>query len=114
MTASVAAPALAPVSLGTRLGGVGWVFLAPAMVGFVLFYVIPTIRGLYFSLTDSNLLKPAKVIGLKNYQDILNDKLFWNSLNLTPKLRERLYASQKVSDFFELNFPREKFDRASK
>lgn len=60
-----------------------WVFLAPAMVGFVLFYVIPTIRGLYFSLTDSNLLKPAKVIGLKNYQDILNDKLFWNSLWVT-------------------------------
>jgi multiple sugar transport system permease protein len=60
-----------------------WVFLAPAMVGFVLFYVIPTIRGFYFSLTDSNLLKPAKLIGLENYQDILNDKLFWNSLWVT-------------------------------
>ncbi len=53
------------------------------MIGFLLFYVVPTIRGFYFSLTDSNLLKPAKVIGLKNYQDILNDKLFWNSLWVT-------------------------------
>lgn len=60
-----------------------WVFLGPAMIGFVLFYVIPTIRGLYFSLTDSNLLKPAKFIGLDNYEAILNDKLFWNALWVT-------------------------------
>lgn len=42
MTASAApAPMLAPVSLGTRLGGVGWVFLAPAIVLMAVVYIAP-------------------------------------------------------------------------
>ncbi|MBL8705228.1 MAG: hypothetical protein JNM30_10305, partial [Rhodospirillales bacterium] len=32
---------LAPVSLGTRLGGVGWVFLAPAIVLMAVVYIAP-------------------------------------------------------------------------
>ena len=59
------------------------------------------------------LRSPGAVEALRLLEELQLLKLFWNSLNLTPKLRERLYASQKVSDFFELNFPREKFDRAS-
>lgn len=61
-----------------------WIFLAPALIGFVLFYILPTIRGLYFSFTDAgNLLKPEKLVGFKNYDKLLTDDVFWNALWVT-------------------------------
>lgn len=59
-------------------------FLAPAMLGFVTFYLIPTIRGIYLSFTDWNLLSNSgDVIGFDNYQALWADPLFWNSLRVT-------------------------------
>ena len=41
-----------------------WIFITPALIGFVLFYILPAIRGIYFSFTDAgNLLKPALARG---------------------------------------------------
>ena len=59
------------------------VFVAPAFIGFVLFYLVPTIRGIYLSFTDYSILGDPEWIGTKNYEHIAKDPLFWNALGVT-------------------------------
>lgn len=62
----------------------------------------------------TEILKSTSVIeSLKMLEELQLLKLFWRSLKLTPKLMERLYKAQKVCDFYEVNFPKEQFDRAT-
>ncbi len=61
----------------------GWLFVAPALVGFSLFFLLPTLRTVGISFTRWNLLSPAKFIGVENYQRLLGDERFWNSLKVT-------------------------------
>ena len=63
--------------------GMALLFIAPATIGFLVFYFYPTIRGFYFSLTRYNLLGTPHFIGFDNYVKIANDKLFWNALVVT-------------------------------
>lgn len=58
-------------------------FIAPALVGFLVFLVWPTIRGIYLSFTSYNLLTPAEFTGLDNYRRMFSDPIFWNSLKVT-------------------------------
>ena len=58
-------------------------FIAPAALGFTAFYLYPTIRGFYFSLTQYNLLGTPKFIGFDNFTKLVGDQLFWNSLVVT-------------------------------
>jgi multiple sugar transport system permease protein len=64
---------------------VALVFLAPALAGFTVFYLVPALRALYLSFTDWNLLSTPKFVGLDNYRQLLEDELFWNSLGVTAK-----------------------------
>lgn len=59
------------------------VFLIPAGIGLILFYLVPAIRGLYFSFTDYAVLTPPKWTGLANYQRLIQDPLFWNAIKVT-------------------------------
>jgi multiple sugar transport system permease protein len=73
---------------GRRLGrgsdlGMALVFIIPATIGFLVFYVYPSIRGFYFSLTKYNLLGQPHYIGFDNYTRLVSDKLFWNALRVT-------------------------------
>lgn len=63
--------------------GIALVFIAPAAVGFALFYLWPTLRGFYLSLTEYSLLAPPEFIGLENYREIVKDDLFWNAMKVT-------------------------------
>jgi multiple sugar transport system permease protein len=61
-------------------------FLAPSFLGFLVFYAYPSLRGFYLSFTDFNLLRNSgEWIGLRNYQAMLQDTLFWNALWVTFK-----------------------------
>jgi multiple sugar transport system permease protein len=60
-----------------------WIFIAPALLGFAVFYLIPCVRAIYISLTDWNLLRPAKFIGSANYSRLWSDPNFWNSMRIT-------------------------------
>ncbi|MEA5453817.1 sugar ABC transporter permease [Sinomonas sp. JGH33] len=62
---------------------VALIFVAPALVGFVLFYLVPTIRGVYLSFTDYSILGNPVWVGVKNYVKIFQDKLFWNAMGVT-------------------------------
>ena len=58
-------------------------FIAPALVGFLVFMVWPTLRGIYLSFTKFNLLTPPKWTGLDNYVRMVQDPVFWNALKVT-------------------------------
>lgn len=62
---------------------VAMIFIAPAAIGFVAFFLIPTVRGIWFSFTDQNLIGSGVFIGTDNYTRMFADPLFWNSLLVT-------------------------------
>jgi multiple sugar transport system permease protein len=59
------------------------VFILPAMIGFLVFFLYPAIRGFYLSMTNYNLLSAPKFVGLTNYSKLFSDPLFWNGLSVT-------------------------------
>ncbi|MCF6476271.1 sugar ABC transporter permease [Nonomuraea sp. MG754425] len=58
-------------------------FILPALIGFVVFLLWPTIRGVYLSFTRFNLLTPARWSGLDNYTRMVQDPVFWNAMGVT-------------------------------
>ncbi|MFJ6572165.1 carbohydrate ABC transporter permease [Streptomyces sp. NPDC091292] len=81
-----------------RQGRAAALFLAPALLGFALFYVYPTIRGAYLSLTDYNPVspRPPSFVGMENYRQLWNDDLFWTSLRVTGQYVVLNIVSQTV------------------
>lgn len=76
---------IAPASKRRRRGDakVALIFIAPAAVGFLAFYLVPSLRGIWFSFTDQNLIGAGTFIGVDNYTRMFADPLFWNSLGVT-------------------------------
>lgn len=64
-------------------GSVAALFVAPALLGFAVFLLWPTLRGIWLSFTRFNLLTPPEWVGLANYRRMLNDPIFWDSLKVT-------------------------------
>ncbi|GHB33329.1 MULTISPECIES: carbohydrate ABC transporter permease [Streptomyces] len=64
-------------------GALAALFIAPAMLGFLVFLLWPTLRGIYLSFTRFNLLTPAEWVGLDNYVRMVKDPIFWDSLTVT-------------------------------
>jgi multiple sugar transport system permease protein len=58
-------------------------FILPALIGFLVFLLWPTLRGIYLSFTRFNLLTPARWNGLDNYVRMVQDPVFWNALGVT-------------------------------
>ncbi len=50
----------------------GLVFVAPWIVGFLLWTIYPLAASIYYSLTRYDLVRPAVFIGLANYNEIAN------------------------------------------
>jgi multiple sugar transport system permease protein len=63
--------------------GIALVFILPALIGFLVFYLYPFIRGFYFSLTRYNLLGTPTFIGVDNFTRLFQDPLFWNAILVT-------------------------------
>ncbi|MGI5397277.1 carbohydrate ABC transporter permease [Streptomyces sp. CA-251251] len=60
-----------------------WIFITPSLLGFAVFLLWPTLRGIYLSFTSFNLLTPEKWVGLDNYERMVNDPIFRDSLRTT-------------------------------
>ena len=86
---SVARPRSLPrfSGLGWRRARWGYVFIAPWLIGFVLFTAFPMVATLVFSFTNINLTQsqPLQFVGLKNYETLLRDQQTWTSLGITFK-----------------------------
>ena len=58
--------------------------ISPWLLGFLAIEIGPILTAFWLSLTKYNIIKPAKFIGLSNYQEMLTtDKLFWQSLKVS-------------------------------
>ncbi|MGW7070197.1 carbohydrate ABC transporter permease [Streptomyces sp. NPDC054855] len=58
----------------------GW-FVAPFLVLFALFVLLPISRGLWLSFTDANISGTGeRFVGLDNYREALDSPLLWDSL----------------------------------
>jgi multiple sugar transport system permease protein len=64
-------------------GRVALLFITPAVVGFLVFFAYPTVRGIYLSFTRFHVLTPPKWIGFDNYRELFADDVFWHSLLVT-------------------------------
>jgi trehalose/maltose transport system permease protein len=68
----------------TRLA---WILLLPSLAIVAFIAIWPLIQTIYQSFTNSQLTgtSPTKVVGLKNYTDLLNDVAFRNAVGTTIK-----------------------------
>ena len=60
-----------------------YLFLTPWFVGLVGMLAVPIAYAIYISLTNESLFESGEFIGLRNYADLLDDKLFFRSLDVT-------------------------------
>lgn len=58
----------------------GWVFILPALVGTLIFIIIPVICSFGLSFTKWDLLNPIQFVGLANYREIFSEALFYKIL----------------------------------
>ena len=68
----------------------GWLFAAPAIIGFMVFTLLPMIFSLFWSLTDFNVFKSeTNFIGFANYREMFSSKdlYFSDSLKATAYMR---------------------------
>ena len=61
----------------------GLLFALPWLIGFLAFSLYPIVMSAYYSFTDFSAIKDPTWVGLKNYQELFKDKLFWQSLRNT-------------------------------
>jgi multiple sugar transport system permease protein len=66
----------------------GWLFVSPALALIGVFFVVPVVIGLLLSFTDFDIYalgdpSVARVVGLKNYTQIVSDREFWTALRNT-------------------------------
>ncbi len=71
--------------IGSKKNNTLWIslFLLPSLMGFLVFIIYPVFYSLGVSFTDWDLINPMKFVGIKNYQSLVNDSTFWNSLKNT-------------------------------
>jgi multiple sugar transport system permease protein len=73
----------AHTTMGRREAINGYLFVAPAVLGFVIWVAGPMLFSAWLSLTEWDLLSPPEFVGLSNYRTMIADPLFWQSLRVT-------------------------------
>ena len=54
-----------------------WFMLAPNIIGFLLFMLIPVVATLVLSFTKYDMLTTPKFVGLQNYITMFKDPIIW-------------------------------------
>ena len=61
----------------------GYIFIIPTFVAFSALFYFPILRGLYMTLTNTQLGQPGEFIGLENYVWLATNDLFVYALGVT-------------------------------
>lgn len=68
-------------SLKTREAIAAYIFLAPFLIFFSIFFVRAAISSVQISFYDWRLLRPSRpYVGLDNYIDLFDDEIWWDSV----------------------------------
>jgi len=79
----LSAPRPARSAFNRRETRAALLFVAPAAIGFIAFFVVPAIRGVGFSFTSYDLFSAGSFVGFDNYARLVTDSVFWNALWVT-------------------------------
>lgn len=60
-----------------------YVFMAPAILGLLLFWLGPMLASVLLSFTSYDMLGSPQWTGLENYRQLMGDELFWKSLRVS-------------------------------
>lgn len=69
---------MTPLERRKLLSGIA--FSSPWLIGLSVFLLYPLLAALYYSLCDYSVLLPPVFVGLDNYVELFQDRLFWKSL----------------------------------
>ena len=72
-----------PMGIEKRKATMGLLFTLPWILGILIFYAYPLLSSIYYSMTSYSVLNPGKFLGLKNYERLFKDALFWKSIENT-------------------------------
>jgi len=61
----------------------GVMFTSPWIIGFTVFMAVPLVLSFYFSFCDYSILNAPVYVGAQNYQDMMQDEVFWKTLRNT-------------------------------
>lgn len=68
---------------GRKKALTGYLFIAPAFLGLLVFIFIPTIAAFVLSFFDWNIVSTPQALGFENYRNLFKDPLFWNAIKTT-------------------------------
>ena len=68
------------VRLKKKVTPTPYLFLAPALLVIGVFVLYPIVAVVYYSFTDYSIVTPPVWIGLRNYQQLIHDTVFWQAL----------------------------------
>src|ERR1041385_7281994 len=57
-----------------------YIFISPFYILYLIFGIYPILFSLYLSFTEWKGLGPIKFVGLKNFELLTKDKVFWQSM----------------------------------
>jgi multiple sugar transport system permease protein len=80
---SVSLPGERRLSLAQREEIAGWLFIAPAVLGVLIWLAGPMIYSVWLSMTDWDLIRSPRFVGGANFVRMANDSLFYKSLWVT-------------------------------
>ena len=61
----------------------GYLFISPWIIGFVVFTAGALLGSFSISLTKWNIVGTPELVGLANYQKMVEDRFFWQSIKVT-------------------------------
>jgi multiple sugar transport system permease protein len=74
---------IGPKTLAGKRAIIGYIFISPFILGFLLWFLIPAVIAIWLTFTDWNLIRAPRFIGVDNITKLFNDALFWQSLKVT-------------------------------
>ena len=62
---------------------IGYIFISPFILGFLLWFLIPALTSLWMAFQDWNMITSPKFAAFDNFKSLFTDNLFWQALKVT-------------------------------
>jgi len=72
-----------PRTSSARQTLIGYIFISPFILGFLLWFVAPALTSAWMAFQDWNMMSAPKFVFLGNFAAMLRDPLFWQALKVT-------------------------------